>query len=240
MRQDQGRSKNHTRERTSRAQGEAGRRHPNRERTTQHQPASTGRQSAQRRPGAGYWPDRLEVEQKREQERRERERRRKIKLQKKRNHLNAFYKEFEGRWNYQPLCYENTDEIINFLSRWHQDDDDYMLAYEKLGILRVLENWEALDAKGGIIRIDQRIEAFTIGSRLSAQMCQTNIEKANESIRGLYQAICKEFLSHEFLDMTYVNREEDMGLETLRQAKEAYHPEYLIMKYRISEAHASH
>ena len=162
------------------------------------------------------------------------------KLQKKRNHLNAFYKEFEGRWDYQPLCYENTDEIINFLSRWHQDDDDYMLAYEKLGILRVLENWEALDAKGGIIRIDQRIEAFTIGSRLSAQMCQTNIEKANESIRGLYQAICKEFLSHEFLDMTYVNREEDMGLETLRQAKEAYHPEYLIMKYRISEAHASH
>lgn len=84
MRQDQGRSKNHTRERTSRAQGEAGRRHPNRERTTQHQPASTGRQAAQRRPGAGYWPDRLEVEQKREQERRERERRRKIKLQKKR------------------------------------------------------------------------------------------------------------------------------------------------------------
>lgn len=161
------------------------------------------------------------------------------KLQKKRNHLNAFYKAYEGRWKYQSLKHADMDEVIDFLAQWHRTDDDFMLAYEKLGILRVLENWETLDAKGGIIRIDQRIEAFIIGSQLSAQMCQINIEKANESIRGLYQAICKEFLSHEFLDAVYVNREDDMGLLTLRQAKEAYHPEYMIMKYRISESHAS-
>lgn len=162
------------------------------------------------------------------------------KLQKKRNHLNAFYKEYEGRWCYQPLSHKDTDEIIAFLSQWHQEDDDFMLAYEKLGILRVLENWEALGAKGGVIRIDEHIEAFTIGSRLSAQMCQINVEKANDSIRGLYQAIGKEFLSHEFLDAIYVNREDDMGLMPLRQAKESYYPEYMIMKYRIGEVDASH
>lgn len=64
-------------------------------------------------------------------------------------------------------------------------------------------------------------------------MCQMNVEKANENIRGLYQAICKEFLNHEFLDSEYVNREEDMGIENIRKAKEAYHPEFLIMKYRL-------
>lgn len=155
------------------------------------------------------------------------------KLQKKRNHLNAFLKAYEGRWEYQPLTPADIPEVLDFLAAWRNDDEDVMLAYEKLGILRVLDHWEALGAKGGIIRIDKRIEAFTIGSRLSPQMCQINVEKANESIRGLYQVICREFLQHEFTDTVYVNREDDMGLLPLRQAKEAYHPEYLIKKYRI-------
>lgn len=45
---------------------------------------SGGRQSGQRRPGAGSWPDRVEVEQKRERERREQERKRRLRLQRKR------------------------------------------------------------------------------------------------------------------------------------------------------------
>jgi len=155
------------------------------------------------------------------------------KLQKKRNHLNAFYKQYAGRWTYAPIVKQDFEELLLFLSKWHKEDDNYMVAYEKLGILRVLEHWEQLDAYGGIIRIDGVIEAFAIGSKLSGRMCQINIEKANDTIRGLYQAICKEFLTHECRDCTYVNREDDMGSKDLRQAKEAYHPEYLIMKYRL-------
>lgn len=155
------------------------------------------------------------------------------KLQKKRNHMNAFYKDYEGRWEYSQLSPQDINDVIAFLSEWRKEDDDYLLAYEKLGILRVFENWDALDAKGGVIRIDGKVEAFVIGSHLSSRMCQMNVEKANENIRGLYQAICKEFLNHEFLDSAYVNREEDMGIENIRKAKEAYHPEFLIMKYRL-------
>ena len=61
-------------------------------------------------------------------------------------------------------------------------------------------------------------------------MCQENIEKADESIRGLYQAILREFLIHEFPDFQYVNREDDMGLEGLRKAKLSYKPEILLKK----------
>lgn len=154
------------------------------------------------------------------------------KLQKKRNHLNAFYKDYEGRWSYEAIQASSCEEIMNFLSSWRKDDD-YMLAYEKLGILRVLEHWDQVGGTGGLIRIDGVVEAFVIGSSLSNRMCQMNVEKANEQIRGLYQAICKEFLSHEFLDTEYVNREDDMGLEALRHAKEAYHPAFMIEKYRL-------
>jgi len=155
------------------------------------------------------------------------------KLQKKRNHLNAFYRQYENRYTYAPITDKDFDELIAFLAKWHSEDDSYMMAYEKLGLLRVFEHWKELEAKGGIIRIDGNIEAFVIGSRCTKRMCQINVEKANEQIRGLYQAICKEFLCHEFTDCIYVNREDDMGLDKLRQAKEAYHPEYLIMKYRL-------
>ena len=64
-------------------------------------------------------------------------------------------------------------------------------------------------------------------------MCQENIEKADDKIRGLYQAVMKEWLIHEFDQAEYVNREDDMGHENIRHAKLAYHPEILIEKYRL-------
>ncbi|MFQ9935761.1 MAG: phosphatidylglycerol lysyltransferase domain-containing protein [Phascolarctobacterium faecium] len=43
-------------------------------------------------------------------------------------------------------------------------------------------------------------------------------------------AINKEFAEHAW-GMFYLNREEDMGYEGLRTAKESYHPEFMIKKY---------
>ena len=44
-------------------------------------------------------------------------------------------------------------------------------------------------------------------------------------------AINKEFAEHAWGDVVYLNREEDMGHEGLRTAKESYHPEFMIKKY---------
>ncbi|MBQ7890476.1 MAG: DUF2156 domain-containing protein, partial [Erysipelotrichaceae bacterium] len=161
------------------------------------------------------------------------------KLQKKRNHLNAFYKEYDGRWSYESITSENAQECIEFLKTWTVVDDE-RLAYDVSGAKRVLEHFEVLPARGGLIRIDGQVKAFAIGSVLTERMCQENIEKADESIRGLYQAICREFLIHEFPDFQYVNREDDMGMENLRQAKKAYHPSFMIEKYRLCRAGEQH
>ena len=58
-----------------------------------------------------------------------------------------------------------------------------------------------------------------------------HVEKANPDIRGIYAAINKEFAEHAWGDVVYLNREEDMGHEGLRTAKESYHPEFMIKKY---------
>lgn len=157
------------------------------------------------------------------------------KLQKKRNHLNAFYKEYENRWSYESINEHNAQECIEFLDGWMTGDDE-RLFYDVSGAKHVLRHWNELPAKGGLIRVDGQVKAFAVGSLLTERMCQENIEKADESIRGLYQAICKEFLTHEFPDIQYVNREDDMGIENLRQAKKAYHPVFMIEKYRLCRA----
>ena len=60
-----------------------------------------------------------------------------------------------------------------------------------------------------------------------------HVEKADHNVRGLYTAITKEFAAHAWDDVIYLNREEDMGILGLRNAKEALHPEFMVKKYNV-------
>lgn len=156
------------------------------------------------------------------------------KLQKKRNHLNAFYTQYQDRYQYETVNTENAKECIDFLMNWKNDEnEDEFMKYEREGIVRLLRQYDDHICRGGIIRIDGEIKAFAIGSILSDRMCQINVEKADDSVRGIYQAIMRETLRHEFSEFEYCNREDDMGKENLRQAKRAYAPEMMIEKFRL-------
>ncbi len=156
------------------------------------------------------------------------------KLQKKRNHLNAFYAEYQDRYEYESLNEENVKECLAFLEEWKKDvtEDDFF-EYERRGVRRLLQRYAVFHYRGGLIRIDGKVKAFAIGSLLSERMCQENVEKADDRIRGLYQAIMREMLMHEFKDTLYCNREDDMGRENLRQAKRAYAPVMMIEKFKL-------
>ena len=86
---------------------------------------------------------------------------------------------------------------------------------------------------GGVIRIDGEVKAFLIASLATDNMVQINIEKADPTIRGLYQAIEKIFLEKNYPTIEWVNREDDMGIESLILAKKALNPSHMIDKYRI-------
>ncbi len=155
------------------------------------------------------------------------------KLQKKRNHLNAFYKEYEGRYQYESLNENNINECKAFLANWKKEELDPFLQQERLGANAVLDAFGKVPYRGGCIRIDGEVRAFAIGTLLSKRMVQENIEKADDQIRGLYQAILKEFLNHEYKEIELVNREDDMGYKNLRAAKMSYNPLFMIKKYRL-------
>ncbi|HAM62785.1 MAG: hypothetical protein A2Y20_09700 [Firmicutes bacterium GWF2_51_9] len=160
------------------------------------------------------------------------------KLQKRRNHINAFHKDYEGRFVYEAIDETNLDDVRAFLYSWKSDEDqDEYFKYEKQGAMDILDCYSKIPWEGGLIRIDGHVRAFVIGSMSSHRMVQINIEKADDSYRGLYQVVEKEFLNHHFPQATLVNREDDMGNEHLRAAKMALAPAYFIEKYRLREQH---
>lgn len=162
------------------------------------------------------------------------------KYHKKKNHINAFLKEYEGRYEYRSMCCSSTKEIMDFLTFWEGErdiqDEYHRVDFELKGIEYLLTNCKYLDYKMCGIYIDDKLEAFSLGVYGKAEkMAVIHVEKANPEIRGLYPFINQQFLIHEFPDAVFVNREDDMGLEGLRKAKMSYHPINLIEKYNIFE-----
>lgn len=148
------------------------------------------------------------------------------KMQKRRNHFNAFMKEYSNRYVFRDVTKEDKAEIVALINQWssHKDTSDKAIFYEKIGILNVIDHLNELDYKMSCIEIDGKIEAFILGSYINENTVQIHSEKANTEIRGLYVAVFKFFLEEKFNDVLFVNREEDLGIESLRKAKKQLHP----------------
>lgn len=160
-------------------------------------------------------------------------------LHKKKNHLNYFLKNVE--YEVRPVTADMESEIMALTTECDKAKDDTdgeeseSLRKEKDAIRRILEHIQQDDVYSSAIYIDGKLQAFAIGERLSEEMACEHFEKAAD-IRGLYQAICREFCKSLPEEITLVNREEDMGIENLRQAKEALRPEYMETRYVVKFA----
>ncbi len=161
------------------------------------------------------------------------------KLRKKKNHLNYFLREYEGRYEYQRIVCQDRGEVWRFLYRWREargEETEKHLDYEVQGIHDILKNCSSFHVHMGGVYVDGRLEAFTLGSYNAYEdMAVIHIEKANPEIRGLYQFINQQFLLNEFPAVRLVNREDDLGLEGLRKAKMSYDPIGFARKYKVEQ-----
>lgn len=158
------------------------------------------------------------------------------KFHKKRNHINSFYKEYEGRFKYRELNYSDKKIINEFLTSWKigKEEKIEQLDEELIAINNIIDHLDKLDIKIGGVFIDEKLEAISIGSLInSGKEAVIHVEKANDNIRGLYPFINQQFLINEFPNVEIVNREEDMGIKGLRKAKKSYKPIKLLEKYTI-------
>ena len=80
-----------------------------------------------------------------------------------------------------------------------------------------------------------KVLAFTMGEPMGAtDTYDVHFEKAFAEIPGAYPLINREFarwVQMRYPQIRYLNREDDMGVEGLRQAKKSYYPDLLLEKY---------
>lgn len=154
----------------------------------------------------------------------------------KRNKVNKFRKEYE--YEYIPMTSGLVKECIKFEDYWCEERDcekDQGLSRERCAILKMLKNFDALGLIGGVIRLDNKIAALTLAEAYLPDTFVIHVEKANPDIPGLYQMINQEFLMHESKGYAFVNREQDLGIQGMRNAKMSYNPVRFVKKYRVTE-----
>lgn len=152
----------------------------------------------------------------------------------KKNLLNQFKRKYQYR--YFSMTDSIIDRCIHFEHEWCEEKDCEKkegLNKENCAVLEMLKNFKALNIKGGVIEVDGKFVAITMGERLNEDTFVVHIEKAKSSITGLYQAINNEFLKNEANEFKFVNREQDLGFEGLRKAKLSYNPVKMVKKYSI-------
>lgn len=146
-------------------------------------------------------------------------------FQPKRNHINQFLKKYPD-YRYLPLTSELVAECLRFEDEWlaSQSGSGEDLSFERQAITRALTRFDDLELSGGTLWVGGRLVAFTYGSPITDDTFGVHVEKADASFEGAYAMINREFARTLPAAYRYVNREEDLGIPGLRQAKLSYHP----------------
>jgi len=121
--------------------------------------------------------------------------------------------------------------------RWCQIREcvhDPGLCSENIAIAEMFARYEEYDLIGGAIRVDGEIQAYSVGERLNPATAVCHFEKALPGIPGLAQLINHWFAKFSLNAFEYINREQDLGIAGLRQAKESYYPHHLVKKYTVA------
>lgn len=154
------------------------------------------------------------------------------KYQPKRNHINRFTKLY--RYEYLPITPELVPECLTLECKWYKanrtDNDAEELSYERRSLTFALRHAHELGLTGGAICVEGQIVAFSFGAPINGNTFGVHVEKGDISYDGVYSVMNHEFASRIPACYTYVNREEDLGIPGLRQAKESYRPVVLLEK----------
>ncbi len=151
----------------------------------------------------------------------------------KRNHL----KKIKGdEYSYSKLTDNDIDDCLSFaVSSYNKNKayDDFSQVCEQFAIDTYFRYYHELGLKGGVLKKSGKVIAFTLGERLNSDTFGVHIEKAEPLIDGAYPAINNYFAAENASELLYINREEDLGIEGLRKAKQSYHPAFMIEKYTL-------
>ena len=146
-----------------------------------------------------------------------------------RRHLNRFRK------NCNPIVEaivdDNLGQVEEFLREWCEwknCDGEPFLAYEKEALLCAIAHLQELGLSGLLIRVLGRVGAISLFEPLNPTTLVVHFEKGLPDCEGIYKAINAETAERVKDHFPFINRESDMGVPGLREAKLRYHPHHMV------------
>ncbi len=124
---------------------------------------------------------------------------------------------------------------IKYLSGEAIADFFYTVDQERQAIERALTHYDTLGLRGLCLFIDNRLEGFTFGERITPDVANVLVEKTNFAIPGSAQFLFREF-AKEFSDCIFINVGDDLGFENLRRVKMSYRPALFGEKFSLRRA----
>ena len=161
------------------------------------------------------------------------------KYHKKRNLVKQCLEKYQCQ--YEEITLKNVSECIEMQDQWctvRECGRDPGLCHEYNAIRDTFTYFELFNLIGGAIRVNGVIEAYALGEELAPNTAVCHFEKAMPDIQGLSQLINQWFSLRSLRGFEFVNREQDLGIPGLRQAKESYYPHHMVEKFTATIASA--
>lgn len=159
------------------------------------------------------------------------------KYHRKRNHYYRFRDAFPN-YTVEPLREDNLSLVKQMTDQWYevkqQDNPEEDFHLERAALTKAFRDYRELGMEGLVLLDGEKVLAMTMCSRISDDTVDVHFEKARWDTDGAYTAINYEFARHIrniYPEIRFLNREEDMGIEGLRQAKLSYFPHHMVEKY---------
>jgi hypothetical protein len=151
-----------------------------------------------------------------------------------RHQLNRF--RHRCAYRLEEITRENLKEVEEFLIRWCEwkgCEDSLVLSHEKDAILYAISHFHELPLSGLIIRTNDQIGGISLYEGLNRDTALVHFEKGLPECEGIYKAINAETATLLASRYTYINRESDLGVPGLREAKLRYHPHHMVPIYYV-------
>lgn len=137
----------------------------------------------------------------------------------------------------ESISRDNWEEVKRFLIEWCEwkgcEDGDPVLAHEKDAVFFAIDHFNELPIRGLAIRVVGRVGAISLYEGLNSDTALIHFEKGLPDCEGIYKAINNEVAARLAQHFTYINRESDLGVTGLREAKMRYHPHHMVEVYSL-------
>ncbi len=140
-------------------------------------------------------------------------------------------------YHLDPITGDNLAEVRDFLDKWcewRDCEDSPVLSYEQDAIQFATTHFLDIGFSGLVIRTNGDMGSISLFEKLNRNTAVVHFEKGLPECAGIYKAINAETAALLAGQYAYINRESDLGIPGLREAKTRYHPHHMVPVHYVT------